>query len=123
MRGAMIRISSDEFEQLVEQAIGELPKRFSNLLQNIVVIVEDEPSARDLDALDDPNGELLGIFRGIPRTRRTYDMTSMPDQIAIFRGPILRLARSRDQAVREIRNTVVHELGHYFGLSDDAMPY
>ena len=50
-------------------------------------------------------------------------MTSMPDQIAIFRGPILRLARSRDDAVREIRNTVVHELGHYFGLDDDAMPY
>jgi predicted Zn-dependent protease with MMP-like domain len=119
----VIRIAQDEFEQLVEQAIGELPKRFSNLLQNIVVIVEDEPSDRDLDALDDPNGELLGIFRGIPRTRRTYDMTSMPDQIAIFRGPILRLARSRDEAVREIRNTVVHELGHYFGLDDDAMPY
>ena len=119
----MIRISSDEFEQLVEEALASIPSRFSNLLQNIVVIAEDEPSARDLDALDDPRGELLGIFRGIPRTRRTYDMTSMPDQIAIFRGPILRLARSRDDAVREIRNTVVHELGHYFGLDDDAMPY
>lgn len=119
----VIRIAQDEFEQLVEEALASIPSRFSNLLQNIVVIAEDEPSARDLDALDDPHGELLGIFRGIPRTRRTYDMTSMPDQIAIFRGPILRLARSRDDAVREIRNTVVHELGHYFGLDDDAMPY
>ena len=109
----MIRIPPYDFEQLVEQALGELPKRFADLLQNVVVIVEEESS--------DPR--VLGIFRGIPRTRRTYDMTSMPDQIAIFRGPILRLARNREEAVAEIRDTVIHELGHYFGLSDDAMPY
>jgi predicted Zn-dependent protease with MMP-like domain len=119
----MIKIPSDEFESLVEQALHELPKRFSDLLHNIVVIVEEEPSESDRDALEDPRYELLGIFRGIPRTRRTYDMTSMPDQIAIFRGPILRIARNRDEAVAQIRDTVIHELGHYFGLSDDAMPY
>ncbi len=119
----MIRIAPDEFEQLVEQTLGELPKRFSDLLHNIAVIVEEEPSHSDRAALKDPRYELLGIFRGIPRTRRTYDMTSMPDQIVIFRGPILRLARNRDEAVAEIRDTVIHELGHYFGLDDDAMQY
>ena len=50
-------------------------------------------------------------------------MTSMPDQIAIFRGPILRLARNREEAVAEIRDTVIHELGHYFGLDDEEMSY
>jgi predicted Zn-dependent protease with MMP-like domain len=119
----VIPIAPHEFEQLVEQALGELPKRFSDLLHNIAVIVEEEPSQSDRNLLDDPRSELLGIFRGIPRTRRTYDMTSMPDQIAIFRGPILRLARTRDAAVQEIRDTVIHELGHYFGLDDDAMLY
>jgi predicted Zn-dependent protease with MMP-like domain len=119
----MIRLPSSEFEDLVEEALRELPKRFSDLLHNIVVIVEEEPSERDRDALEDPRYELLGIFRGIPRTRRTYDMTSMPDQIAIFRGPILRTARNRDDAIAQVRDTVIHELGHYFGLSDDAMPY
>ena len=119
----MIRLSPDEFAQLAEEAIASIPKRFSDLLHNIAVIVEEEPSESDRDALEDPRYELLGIFRGIPRTRRTYDMTSMPDQIAIFRGPILRIARNRDQAVAQIRDTVIHELGHYFGLSDDAMPY
>jgi predicted Zn-dependent protease with MMP-like domain len=112
-----------EFEQLVEQALGELPERFADLLHNIAVIVEEEPSPSDRAALADPRYELLGIFRGIPRTKRTYGMTSMPDTIAIFRGPILRTARNRDEAVGQIRDTVVHELGHYFGLSDDAMPY
>ena len=119
----MIRLARDEFEQLVEQTLGELPKRFSDLLHNIAVIVEEEPSESDRRALEDPRYELLGIFRGIPRTRRTYDMTSMPDQIAIFRGPILRIAHNREEAVAQIRDTVIHELGHYFGLSDDAMPY
>ena len=119
----MIPIAPHEFEQLVEQALGELPKRFSDLLHNIAVIVEEEPSPSDRAVLADPRYELLGIFRGIPRTKRTYGMTSMPDTIAIFRGPILRTARNRDDAVGQIRDTVVHELGHYFGLSDDAMPY
>lgn len=109
----MIDINSDDFEQLVEQALGELPRRFANLLQNVAIIVEDEPNGADLDVAD-RGGELLGIFRAIP---------PLPDQIAIFRGPILRIARSRREAVAEIRDTVVHELGHYFGLGDDDMAY
>lgn len=119
----MIFISRDTFEQLVEKALGELPKRFADALQNIAVIVEEEPSPADLDALDDPHGELLGIYRGIPLPQRSYGMTLMPDQIAIFRGPILRIARSRYDAQCEIRDTVIHELGHYFGLDDEQMIY
>jgi predicted Zn-dependent protease with MMP-like domain len=90
-------------------------------------VVEEEPSDDDLDALDDDAGddaELLGIYRGVARTRRTHDMLPMlPDQIAIFRGPILRVARGRREAVDEIRETVIHELGHYFGLHDDDMVF
>lgn len=112
-----------EFEQLVEEALAELPQEFAKLLDNIAVVVEDEPTDEDLEVLDeDDDGELLGIYRGIALTHRTYDMLPMlPDQIAIFRGPILRIARNRREAVQEIRDTVIHELGHYFGLHDDEM--
>jgi predicted Zn-dependent protease with MMP-like domain len=120
-------VRPDEFEQLVEEALGELPPRFADLLDNIVVVVEEEPSDDDLDALDDDayeNGsELLGLYRGVPMTKRTHGMSLLPDQVAIFRGPILRVAHTRPQIVRQIRETVIHELGHYFGLGDEEMVY
>jgi predicted Zn-dependent protease with MMP-like domain len=113
-----------EFEALVEEALAGLPPEFAELLDNVVVVVEEEPDRNDLEVLDDPHGELLGIYRGVALTRRSYDMLPMlPDQIAIFRGPILRIARSRHDAIHEIRDTVIHELGHYFGLHDDDMSY
>jgi predicted Zn-dependent protease with MMP-like domain len=113
-----------EFERLVEEALEHLPARFAELLHNIAVVVEDEPSPEDLDLLEDDNGELLGIYRGVALPQRTHDMLPMlPDQIAIFRGPIMRISRTRRDAVQEIRDTVVHELGHYFGLHDHEMPY
>ncbi len=115
-------ITPHEFEQLVEQALDELPPRFADLLQNVVVVVEDEPSDEDLDALEDDENELLGLYRGIALPNRTFDMLpALPDQIAIFSGPILRVALCRAAAVREIRDTVIHELGHYFGLHDEEM--
>ena len=114
-------ISPTEFESLVEEALEQLPQQFADLLENVVIVVEDEPSDDDLDVLDtdDPNAELLGIYRGIALTRRSHNMLpALPDQIAIFRGPILRVTRNRREAVRQIRETVIHELGHYFGLHD-----
>jgi len=119
----VIRISGRDFEQLVEQALGELPQRFATLLDNIAIVVEEEPTGEDLDLLDEDANELLGIYRGVPMTERSYGAPQLPDQIAIFRGPILRVARSRGDAVHEIRDTVIHELGHYFGLDDEEMSY
>ena len=123
-------VNPAEFERLVEEALDSLPERFASLLDNVVVVVEEEPSASDLDVLHDDDhghghghGELLGLYRGTPMTRRSYDSFRMPDQIAIFRGPILRVSRTRDEAHRQIRETVIHELGHYFGLSDEEMVF
>jgi predicted Zn-dependent protease with MMP-like domain len=120
-------VTTDEFEQLVEQALDELPPRFADLLDNIVVVVEQEPSEHDLEAMDDDaynhGAELLGLYRGVPMTHRTHDMSLLPDQVAIFRGPILRVALTRVQIVRQIRETVIHELGHYFGLADHDMVF
>lgn len=112
-----------EFERLVEEALDSLPPQFAELLQNVAVVVEQEPSGEDLELIEE-GGELLGLYRGVALTRRTHDMLPhLPDQISIFRGPIMRIARTRDHAMRQIRDTVIHELGHYFGLHDHEMPY
>lgn len=122
------RLSRDEFERVVSDAIDALPKRFADMVENVIITVEDEPTADDLEALEDDDGEdedaeLLGIYRGVALTERTHDMPLLPDEIVIFRGPINRVSRSREEAVRDVRDTVIHELGHYFGLADDEMPH
>ncbi|MBV8367867.1 MAG: metallopeptidase family protein [Candidatus Eremiobacteraeota bacterium] len=118
-------LSRAEFERVVSEALASLPKRFADMVENVVVSVEEEPSADDLDSLeDDDDSELLGIYRGVALTERSYDDEPfLPDEIAIFRGPINRVARTRDEAVHEVRETVIHELGHYFGLDDEEMPH
>ena len=116
-------VNPAEFERLVAEALDSLPERFADLLDNVVVVVEEEPSASDLDVMEDEHGELLGLYRGTPMTRRTHDSFRLPDQIAIFRGPILRVTRGPHEAQRQIRETVIHELGHYFGLGDDEMVF
>lgn len=116
-------LDSAEFERLVEEALDSLPERFAALLDNIVVVVEEEPDASDLDVMEDPDGELLGIYRGTPLTQRSYDAFRLPDQVAIFRGPILRVARGAREAKQQIRETVIHELGHHFGLGDEDMVF
>ena|SRR5438045_5085761 len=107
-------ITPREFEQLVEHTLGELPAQFADLLENVVVLIEAEPDAEDMEMLEDDDDELLGIFRTQP---------PLPHQVVIFRGPILRIARTRRDAEREVRETVIHELGHYFGLDDEGMAY
>lgn len=118
------RISPREFEALVEEALGGVPESFRRYLENVVVAVEEEPSDEDYDETDTPDDEeLFGIFRGAPFFERDRAVTNLPAQIAIFRGPILRSCETRGEAVREIRETVVHELGHLLGLDDEGMPY
>lgn len=110
-----------EFERVVDEALDSLPKRFAALVKNVMITVEDEPTAADLESIED-DSELLGIYRGVALPDRTHDMPLLPDEIAIFRGPIGRVAESRHEAVEEVRKTVIHELGHYFGLGDDELP-
>jgi len=115
-----------EFELVVSEALDSLPKRFADLVENVVVTVEDEPGDDDLASIEDGgdgDAELLGIYRGVPLTERTEYQPELPDEIVIFRGPINRITRTRSEAVHEVRETVIHELGHYFGLDDDEMPH
>ncbi len=109
------------------EALASLPKRFSDLIDNVVIAVEEEPTADDLAEIepddDDEGAEILGIYRGVALTDRDGTAPYLPDEIAIFRGPINRVARTRAEAVHEVRETVIHEIGHYFGLDDEEMPH
>ena len=106
-----MRVSPDEFRQLVEEALDGLPDRFATLVENVAIVIEEEPSDDDYELVEEGH-ELLGVFRVVP---------PLPNQIVIFRGPILRVTRTAAAVRRQVRDTVIHELGHYFGLSDADM--
>lgn len=120
-----VKVSRAEFERLVAQAVEQLPEEFKGRLQNVSIMVEEEPTDEDYDETDTPDDEeLLGIYRGRMATQRSFDdLPDLPPQVAVFRGPILRCVESRQEALDEIRETLVHELGHYFGLEDEEMPF
>lgn len=123
-----MRISREEFEALVEQALEGLPEEFKGRLDNVAVVVEEEPSDEDLeevgiDPADPERDELFGLYQGVPLPERGSAYSALPDRILVFRGPIVRCCETRREAMREIRDTVVHELGHYFGLEEDDLPY
>ena len=123
----MHRMTDREFESAVEEALERIPERFLNALENEAVVVEDEPNDYHLDALDDPdclgasmmNDELLGLYDGVSLPDRAdgYD-GDIPDVITVFKGPHERCFGSRAEIVDEIGRTVVHEIGHYFGIDD-----
>jgi predicted Zn-dependent protease with MMP-like domain len=119
-----VRVAREEFETLVEQALDDLPEEFARMLDNVAVVVEEEPTDEDLESVDlDPEDELFGLYQGTPLAARALDYDGLPDRIVIFRGPILRECASRREVIREVRQTVLHELGHHFGLDEEEMPY
>ena len=120
-----VRIPPEEFEALVEQALDGLPEEYAELLDNVAVMVEEEPHPDDLEelGLDPEVDELFGLYQGVPLTERDSFYSAMPDRVEIYRGPILRSCDNRRQVIREIRDTVIHELGHHFGMEEEDMPY
>ena len=111
------------FERLVSRALRDLPRWVSDLLDNVAVVVEEEPTPEEVASTGlPPDDSLFGLYQGVPRTERTssYGMV-LPDKITIYQGPIERFCRSDQQIVYEIKRTGVHELAHHFGLSEDDM--
>ena len=117
-------LDSEEFGRLVERALDDLPDEFAEALENVAVVVHDEPDPEVLaDYGFDPEEELLGLYEGVPLPQRDSFYEALPDRISIYRGPLLRMCTTREELAAEVRDTVVHELGHYFGLEDGEMPY
>ena len=103
-----------------------LPDEYAKLLSNVAVVVEEEPSPEVLADLEmEEDEDLLGLYQGLSIDKESFFRTGgqLPAKISIYRGPILRLCRSKKEVVQEVRDTVVHEIEHHFGLDDDEMPY
>ena len=117
------KFSPEEFEQLIVEALDNLPDFFKEKLQNIEVIVADWPTEAERRSVGLRPGQLLfGLYQGIPLTKRTshYGLV-LPDKITIYRLPIERVCRTPEEVVRQVQHTVKHELAHHFGISDDRL--
>lgn len=118
----IMHMSDQEFESAVEEALATIPSRFTEALSNIAIAWDYEPTANELGGLNCSDGELLGLYTGVPITQRTTSYSGvMPDMITIFKGPHERVCATRQDMVEQIGKTVIHEIGHYFGFDDDYL--
>ncbi|NBE82260.1 hypothetical protein GVV04_14985 [Micromonospora sp. NEAU-HG-1] len=107
-------MSRERFEELVGEALDEVPEELLGLMSNVVILVEDDPPPGD--------GDLLGLYEGHALTERGWDYSGvLPDRILIYRRPILRICDTEEDVVDEVAVTVVHEIAHHFGIDDDRL--
>ncbi len=117
------KFSAEKFEQLVVQALDDLPDFFKEKLQNVEVVIANWPTEAERQAVGLKPGQLLfGLYQGIPLTKRTshYGLV-LPDKITIYRMPIEQVCHTPEAVMRQVQRTVRHELAHHFGLSDDRL--
>lgn len=109
---SMVEMSREEFEDAVRDGLDLIPEDLTALIDDVVILVEDDPPAG--------RPRLLGLYQGISRTRRGNDwgLGQMPDRITIYKSSILRMCRTEDHVRERVARTVVHEVGHHFGIND-----
>jgi len=113
-------MDSDRFRKLVARVVEDLPEEFLSRLDNVDIVVEDNPTPVQISKAGGFN--LLGLYEGVPRTKRGahYGLVP-PDKITIFQKPIEASCRYEDEIAAEIRRVVLHEIAHHFGISDDRL--
>jgi predicted Zn-dependent protease with MMP-like domain len=113
----------EQFEELVDQTVRALPERFQRAIENLAIVVEDLPDAWTMKAAQVRSPyQLLGFYYGIPITQRPHDYGNVaPDQISIFRKPILAQCQDEKQVPALVERVVRHEIAHYFGIDDDRL--
>jgi predicted Zn-dependent protease with MMP-like domain len=111
------------FEKVLRKAIDDLPGMFREALRNVAIVVEERPPDWLLEELDIPPGETIyGFYHGIPLPERSVlDSGNLPDKISVYRGPLEEDFRDRGELVRQIRMTLLHEIGHYFGMDEEDL--
>ena len=122
----MVELTDEEFEAAVQDAIDSIPEEFLDELENVAILLADEPEEQDFegDGYYTESGDLLGLYDGIALTQRGdwYGAgNDYPDTITVFKGPHERLSDDRAVVLEEIRKTVVHETAHYFGMDEDQV--
>ena len=116
-------MTDERFEKLVAEALQRIPRRFREAMRNVVLVIEDEPSPEVLADCDIvPPDTLYGLYEGTPLTEREWGhVVEVPDRVTIFRNPIVEDADDEDDVFRAIGETVIHEFGHHFGLSEEEI--
>ena len=116
-------VSRERFAELVESALAELPEPFAQYVEEVAIEVRDRPTDRQLRKLADRvNGLLLGLYSGRPRTNRSVlDSATLPDVIYLFQANIEQVCRNEAQLARQVRITLLHEIGHHFGMDEDDL--
>lgn len=111
------------FENMAEQGIQDIPAQFLEKLNNVAIVIEDEPNNQQLEKTNIAKGRtLLGLYEGVPQTRRWHYSFTLPDKITIFQGPIERAAGNDPQKIRQIvKDTVWHEITHHFGMDENTV--
>jgi predicted Zn-dependent protease with MMP-like domain len=111
------------FEQLVAEAIRLIPKRFRREMDNLAIVIEDEPSPELLRELEiEPPDSLFGLYQGVPLPERSWDYgNALPDRITLYQRTIEQDAEDEEDTRAVIGETLIHEVGHYFGLSEDEI--
>jgi predicted Zn-dependent protease with MMP-like domain len=115
-----VQVSRTAFEEMVAAALDSIPEELGDAMDNVAVVVEEWPTAEQLGGR---RGTLLGLYEGVPLTARgplSYAGVA-PDRITVFSGPLCRLARDEEDLARSVRVTVLHEVGHYFGMDDERL--
>ena len=111
------------FERLVAEALDSLPLEFQEKMQNVDVVIKAWPTSEEVRRAGLPHGEtLLGLYEGVPQTKRTsrYGLV-LPDKVTIYQGPIEACCRTAEEVRRKVRQVVLHELGHHFGMSEERL--
>ncbi len=113
----------ERFAELVEQALQEIPRRFRKAMTNVAVIIEDEPPPEILEEMEiEPPDTLFGLYQGTPLTERRWDYgNTLPDRISIYQGPIEDSCEDEEEIRDCVAETVIHEFGHYFGMSEEEI--
>jgi predicted Zn-dependent protease with MMP-like domain len=111
------------FERHVAEALASIPRDFRDAMQNIAIVVEDEPSPELLEEMEiDPPDTLLGLYQGTPLTERSWAHgNTLPDRVLLFQGPHERESDDEDDLIVCIAETLIHEIGHYFGMSEEQI--
>jgi len=114
------KLDRDEFEKMVNSGIAAIPKRFLRKLDNVAIVIEDEPTLNQKEKLHLRHGwTLFGLYEGVPQIRRGANYGSvLPDKITIFRKPIIEAARDAEHIQEIVKNTVWHEIAHHFGMNE-----
>ncbi len=112
----------DRFEKLVWQGIEAIPKRFLEKLDNVDVVIEDEPTLEQVKKLNLGAGtKLFGLYEGVPQTKRRHYTWVMPDKITIFQKPIESVYSTDEEIKEQVKKTVWHEIAHHFGMGEERV--